>query len=81
MKTYALEAPTPPLAALVEEVKRGEEIVLTDHHCPVAKLTSLVQAGRANGQGGTSLKAGCLKGFWMAADFDEPLADFRDYME
>ena len=26
-------------------------------------------------------KAGCLKGFRMAADFDAPLEDFRDYME
>jgi len=71
----------PPLAALVEEVKRGEDIALTDHNCPVAKISALVQAGRADGQGTPSLKAGCLKGFWMAADFDEPVADFRDYME
>ena len=26
-------------------------------------------------------KAGCLKGFRMAPDFDAPLEDFRDYME
>jgi len=26
-------------------------------------------------------KAGSLKGFRMAADFDEPLEDFKDYME
>jgi hypothetical protein len=24
---------------------------------------------------------GSLKGFWMAPDFDEPLADFKEYME
>jgi hypothetical protein len=24
-------------------------------------------------------KAGCLKGFWMAPDFDEPLEDFQEY--
>jgi antitoxin (DNA-binding transcriptional repressor) of toxin-antitoxin stability system len=81
MKTYALEAPPPPLAALVEEVKRGEDIVLTDHNCPVAKISSLVQAGGSNHQGTGSLKAGCLKGFWMASDFDEPLPDFREYIE
>ena len=28
-----------------------------------------------------ALKAGCLKGFWMASDFDAPLEDFREYME
>jgi hypothetical protein len=26
-------------------------------------------------------KAGSLKGFWMAPDFDAPLEDFREYME
>jgi len=26
-------------------------------------------------------KAGCLKGFRMAPDFDAPLEDLRDYME
>ncbi len=26
-------------------------------------------------------KAGCLKGFRMAPDFDAPLEDFREYME
>ena len=24
---------------------------------------------------------GCVKGFWMAPDFDEPLEDFKEYME
>lgn len=26
-------------------------------------------------------KFGCLKGFWMAPDFDAPLEDFKEYME
>ena len=25
-------------------------------------------------------KAGCLKGIWMAPDFDAPLEDFREYL-
>jgi hypothetical protein len=24
---------------------------------------------------------GCLKGFWMSPDFDEPLEDFKEYAE
>jgi len=34
-------------------------------------------------QTGSSLKGfGCLKGkIWMAPDFDEPMEDFKDYME
>lgn len=26
-------------------------------------------------------QAGCLKGFWIAPDFDAPLEEFREYME
>jgi hypothetical protein len=26
-------------------------------------------------------KAGCLKGIWMAPDFEAPLEDFREYTE
>ena len=25
-------------------------------------------------------RVGCLKGFWMAPDFDAPLEEFREYM-
>ena len=32
-------------------------------------------------EAGVALKAGCLKGFWMAPDFEEPLEDFKEYME
>ncbi len=28
-----------------------------------------------------SPKPGSLTGFWMAPDFDEPLEDFKEYME
>jgi hypothetical protein len=31
-------------------------------------------------QGGLR-KAGCLKGFWMAPDFDAPLEEFKEYSE
>jgi len=81
MKTYALEAPPPSLAALVEEVKRGEEIVLTDHNQPVARIVPPAPSAIGNGTEARSLRAGCLKGFWMSPDFDEPLDDFKDYME
>jgi len=27
------------------------------------------------------LKAGCLKGFWMADDFGAPVEDFKEYQE
>lgn len=80
MKTYALNNQIPPLAELIEEVKQGEEIILTDHAQAVAKIVPFApatEAGRA--------KAGLWKDlpgkYWMSADFDEPLEDFKEYME
>lgn len=29
----------------------------------------------------TKFKVGCLKGFGITPDFDEPLEDFKEYME
>ena len=43
---------------------------------------AVVQVDEAPAPGGRPApKAGCLKGFWMAPDFDAPLEEFRDYME
>ena len=81
MKTYALETPPPPLAALVEEVKRGEEIILTDHAKPVARIVSPTQVQTGNGNH-IRPRFGCLAGkIHLAPDFDEPLEDFKEYME
>jgi len=41
MKTIALEQSSPELARLVDGVRAGEEVVLTDHDKPVAKLIAL----------------------------------------
>jgi prevent-host-death family protein len=80
MKTYAVEL-GPATADLVEEVKTGEEIVLTDHARPVAKLVA-IRDGEAVSLARPQPKLGCLKGqILMAPDFDEPLEDFREYME
>jgi len=77
MKTYALDEQVPSLSALVEQVKAGEEIVLTDQAKPVAKLVSAEPAPQR-----VARKAGFLKGkIWMAPDFDEPLDDFKECME
>jgi prevent-host-death family protein len=76
MKTYALNNPIPPLAELIEEVKQGEEIILTDHNQPVARLVAIPSPARPRARAGT------LRGkIRMAPDFDEPLDDFREYME
>ena len=75
MKTYPLNDLTPGLVTLVAEARHGEEIVLTDHDRPVAKIVAYPGESRNH-----MLKAGCLPGFKMSPDFDEPLEDFKDYM-
>jgi antitoxin (DNA-binding transcriptional repressor) of toxin-antitoxin stability system len=65
------------LVRLVEAALQGEEIVILKDNQPVVKLTLLepVQKRRP-------VKAGSAKGqVWMSEDFDEPLEDFKEYME
>lgn len=76
MKTYALNHQTPPLAELIEQVKHGEEIILTEQNQPVVRLVAVSTPPRPRA------KAGTLKGkIWMSPDFDEPLDDFKQYMK
>lgn len=77
MKTRAIS--NEPLSVLLEEINKGQEVLLTSNDQPVAKVVP-VNAGeillrRPNRE------PGCLKGFWMADDFDAPLAEFKEYME
>lgn len=61
--------------AVLQAVAQGQEVILTRATEPVAKVAPLAapkkrrQAGSAQGQ------------IWMAPDFDEPLDEFREYME
>jgi antitoxin (DNA-binding transcriptional repressor) of toxin-antitoxin stability system len=76
MKTYELDNSPPPLHTLVVETQDGEEILLTEHHQPVAKLVPVAPLAPSHP------KAGTLAGnLWMADDFNAPLTDFQDYMQ
>ena len=75
MKTVELDQTTDDLAALIDQLQMTGEVIFIDHDMPVAKLVPYPTATTA------ILKAGCLKGFGMAADFDAPLEDFKDYLE
>ena len=60
------------LAKLLDLAIKGEEIVITQDNQPVAKISPIKRP----------LKRGSAKGkVWMSDDFDEPLADFKEYME
>jgi antitoxin (DNA-binding transcriptional repressor) of toxin-antitoxin stability system len=60
---------------LLQSALRGEEIIITRDNHPILKLIQVSsqpkrrQRGSAKGQ------------IWMAADFDEPLEDFKEYIE
>jgi prevent-host-death family protein len=62
------------LPELVAEVGRGEEVIITQGDRPVAKLVGYPQqAGRR--------QLGTARGLiTIAEDFDEPLADFAEYI-
>jgi hypothetical protein len=61
---------------LPEELRQGK-----------VHVTATLQpvASEADAEAKPSAKAapqpGSLKGFWMAPDFDEPLEEFKEYME
>jgi prevent-host-death family protein len=56
---------------LVQRAMLGEEVIVTKENKPVVKIVPLKPAKRKPGTG---------KGIWMAAGFDAPLDDFREYM-
>ncbi len=72
---------TTKLKELITSLKRDEEIIITAENLPVAKLTAV------NGQTQPETKpkrrqAGTAEGtFWMSPDFNEPLEEFKEYME
>ena len=60
------------LSKLLDLAIKGEEIVITQDDKPVAKISPIKRP----------LKRGSAKGkVWMSDDFDEPLEDFKEYME
>jgi antitoxin (DNA-binding transcriptional repressor) of toxin-antitoxin stability system len=63
------------LPHFVEMATQGEEIVIVKDDQPVVKLSSILPKRHP-------AKAGSAKGLvWISDDFDEPLEDFKEYME
>ena len=76
MSTVTLEEAQAKLPELISELSPGEEILITEGGQPCAQVK---KAERTS----WPCKAGSYRKseFWMAPDFDAPLADFKDYME
>jgi prevent-host-death family protein len=74
MTTVTLEEARTRLPDLIKAAQSGEEIVISDADRPAVKLVPVQEAERRP-------RFGSAKGkIIMADDFDEPLADFDEYM-
>ncbi len=76
MSTVTLAEAQAHLPELLDQLQPGEEITIIDHGQPLAQVK---KAERTS----WPCKAGSYKkaGFWMAPDFDDPLDEFKEYME
>jgi prevent-host-death family protein len=70
-----LEEAQAHLAELITKLTPGEEYVITDKQRPVARLLPV--------QTKALRKLGTMRGSikYIAPDFDEPLDDFKEYMQ
>ncbi len=79
MHQVTLEEAKHSLFTLIQNVLKGEEIVITQNKKPIAKLIS---ASKEDSKSHMKIKAGSAKGLIkIADDFDEPIEDFKEYME
>ena len=62
------------LSRLIEEARRGEDVVIAKNNVPVVRLAVLPEARSPRRIGGLP---GIL--LHMSDDFDEPLEDFAEY--
>jgi prevent-host-death family protein len=76
MTTVTIEEAQAKLPELIEQLQPGEEMTITDHGQPLARVK---KAERTS----WPCKAGSYRKaeFRMAPDFDAPLEDFKEYME
>lgn len=77
MRSVTIQEAQARLSELIQRLAPGDELIITEDDQPVARLTLATPTERKPRQLGT------LKGtvLYMAPDFDEPLDDFKEYME
>lgn len=78
MSYVTIEDAHSQLAQLVDQVSKGEEVIVVRDDKPIAKLVPLpAEEPKPKRPGFGSGKDDIL---YMADDFDAPLEDFKDYM-
>ena len=76
MPSVTIEEAQAQLPQLLQKLQPGQEIIITEHGQPLARVQKADQTSWPC-QAGSYKKAG----FWMAPDFDAPLEGFEEYME
>jgi antitoxin (DNA-binding transcriptional repressor) of toxin-antitoxin stability system len=76
MSSITIEEAQSKLSQLLEEMLPGQEVVITKEGQPWAQVKKSERTT-------WPCKAGAYRKpeFWMAADFDAPLEDFKEHME
>jgi len=74
MTTITIQEAKSKLSDLIQQLKPGDEVVITENNQPVARLIPATTPPQR--------KLGTLKGTvtYMAADFDAPLDELKEYM-
>lgn len=76
MPNLTIQEAQAQLPDLIQRLNPGDEVVITENNVPVAKLA------RTDARMQWPCKAGSARGkIWMAADFDAPLEEFKEYIE
>ena len=81
MHTVSIEEAAAHLPELIDEARKGGEVLITQDDQPVARLappTPPSAPARSERWPGIGLYKGQIS---MAPDFDEPLEEFREYTE
>lgn len=77
MSTITIEEAQANLGKLIHLLTPGEEVVITEHDRPVAKLVAALPSEIRK-----TPKLGTQRGSVLSLDhFDDPLDDFGEYME
>ena len=76
MSTITIQEAQANLLELIHKLPPGDEVVITENNEPVAKLARTAMEQQ------WPCKAGSAKGrIRFAPDFNEPLEEFKEYME
>lgn len=78
MTTVTVEEAQANLAELIHRLPPGDEVLITENDRPVARLVVTPSGTQPQPRQPGSMRGSVLH---MAADFDAPLDDFKEYME